>query len=205
MNTPKTPTAQEIAREIVDSYDVPGIEHRNSLREKITAALEEATRRRELPSRVESRAACTAYLEAGGEERYYWDACYSWMMSTRAPGHECVLPTGCSCYSGSLEPADDCPTHGVPDRRCAICGRFARAPAEKPLDGSGRCELQRLRDALEMMWDKYENGTPCYEEPEGQEGFIGNAVLLDDFEEGIVLTLIPATCTRKATAEKGSE
>jgi hypothetical protein len=35
-------------------------------------------------------------------------------------------------------------------------------------------------DLLEVLFDAYEDGPPCYEDPDEQSGFLGNAVRLDD-------------------------
>lgn len=48
---------------------------------------------------------------------------------------------------------------------------------------------QQLREALEFMYDKWENGTACYEE---HEGFVGNAFTLDNDDENRILRLIPS-------------
>lgn len=48
-------------------------------------------------------------------------------------------------------------------------------------------ELERLRalsnealDLLATIFDAYENGTPCYEDPDDCSGFLGYAIRLDD-------------------------
>lgn len=41
-------------------------------------------------------------------------------------------------------------------------------------------ELERGIDMLAMLFDKYENGPSCYEEPDERTGYLGNAVRLDD-------------------------
>lgn len=35
-------------------------------------------------------------------------------------------------------------------------------------------------DLLAEVFDAYENGTPCYEEPDEHGGFVGNAFILSD-------------------------
>lgn len=55
-----------------------------------------------------------------------------------------------------------------------------------------RLDKERLVDALEVMYDKYENGDPCFENPEELEGAMGNAVKLSFDEENEILALIPA-------------
>lgn len=59
---------------------------------------------------------------------------------------------------------------------------------------------QRLVEALEMMYDKWENGTPCYDDPEECSGSFGNAFKLSEAEEREVLSLIPqyAPATHRA-------
>lgn len=46
--------------------------------------------------------------------------------------------------------------------------------------------------ALTMMYDKWENGVQCFENPEDCEGSIGNAFKLSFAEEQTVLNLIVA-------------
>jgi hypothetical protein len=38
--------------------------------------------------------------------------------------HVCKKANYCSCSSQALEPDEDCGVHGVPDDRCAECGKF---------------------------------------------------------------------------------
>lgn len=52
-------------------------------------------------------------------------------------------------------------------------------------------EIERLRAALAMFYDKWEDGDPCYQDPEDFTGFLGNAVKLSESEEREVLALIP--------------
>lgn len=47
--------------------------------------------------------------------------------------HVCQYPRGCRCSVVGLEPEDDCPTHGWPERRCDICGRFLPYPKQADL------------------------------------------------------------------------
>ena len=57
-----------------------------------------------------------------------------------------------------------------------------------PADG----DAERLREALEMLYDAWENGAPCFENDGGnQDSFIGNAFELTYEEEQKVLKLIP--------------
>lgn len=51
-------------------------------------------------------------------------------------------------------------------------------------------QVKMLRDALGMMYDKWENGVSCYEDPEDYTGPIGNAFQLSLAEEQTVLNLI---------------
>ena len=48
-----------------------------------------------------------------------------------------------------------------------------------------------MRAALVMLYDKWEYGEPCYEEPDSMECYIGHAFKLSEAEENQVLTLIP--------------
>jgi len=59
------------------------------------------------------------------------DALKRW--NTRTPKevikkHTCQVDTGCSCYQGASEPAEDCAVHGSGTfpPRCATCGKFMR-------------------------------------------------------------------------------
>lgn len=62
--------------------------------------------------------------------------------------HECARPTGCTCYIGGLEPADDCPAHGNGEwpPRCAICGRFMKWPVYEEEDCARVAELADAQD-----------------------------------------------------------
>ncbi len=48
------------------------------------------------------------------------------------PPHICVAPTDCTCSSGALQPADNCPQHGTGEwpPRC-WCGRFLETNANR--------------------------------------------------------------------------
>ena len=37
---------------------------------------------------------------------------------------------GCMCGVLALDPSEDCPVHGFPRPRCAVCGRFLESAAE---------------------------------------------------------------------------
>ena len=39
---------------------------------------------------------------------------------------------------------------------------------------------EELIDLLEIMFSEYEYGTPCYENPDENEGYLGMAFRLDD-------------------------
>jgi hypothetical protein len=99
----------------------------------------------------------------------------------------------------------------IPHREgwCMDIGRpFARAilaAAAPPAPESGEpvaSEVQRLRDALELMWDRYENGDPCHDDTDDECGgnFIGNAVRLFEDEEREILALIPKMPTKPSRA-----
>ena len=51
-------------------------------------------------------------------------------------------------------------------------------------------ENERLREALTMLYDKWEDGDDCYEDPEDYGGFLGKAFKLSLEEENTVLALI---------------
>jgi DNA-binding transcriptional ArsR family regulator len=51
----------------------------------------------------------------------------------------------------------------------------------------------QLSEALEMLYDKWENGTPCYDDPEECSGFLGNAFELSEEEEAQALRALEAT------------
>lgn len=38
----------------------------------------------------------------------------------------------CSCYTGALEPNDNCPIHGYPLERCSYCGQFMKKVRASP-------------------------------------------------------------------------
>jgi len=50
----------------------------------------------------------------------------------------------------------------------------------------------KLERALTLLYDKWENGTPCFENPEDRNGPLGNAFRLSYEEENEVLELINA-------------
>ena len=55
---------------------------------------------------------------------------------------------------------------------------------------------KKLREALELMYDKWENGAPCFEDVEDEAGPLGNAFRLDNAEEAQVLSAL--ACVREA-------
>jgi len=75
------------------------------------------------------------------------------------------------------------------------------SPPQAPAAVQGDETEQRLRDALELMWDRYENGDPCHDSDDPAEGcFIGNAVRLFEDEESEILSLIPSTPAKPTRA-----
>ena len=50
--------------------------------------------------------------------------------------------------------------------------------------------LKKLTAALEMIYDKWENGDPCFEDLETLSGSLGNAFKLSYEEENQILELI---------------
>lgn len=67
----------------------------------------------------------------------------------------------------------------------------ARIEAKHSAPETSGNETERLRAALAMIYDKWEDGTPCYEDPEDFTGHLGNAVKLTAEEEMEILALIP--------------
>lgn len=61
----------------------------------------------------------------------------------------------------------------------AIDADRAMRAGEPAAVGSLNDENEAL-DLLEILFDAWENGIPCYEDPESHEEFIGNAFRLDD-------------------------
>ena len=53
-------------------------------------------------------------------------------------------------------------------------------------------ERDELRAALTMLYDKWENGDPCYQDADEANDSLGNAFKLTDEEEKQILALIPA-------------
>jgi hypothetical protein len=69
----------------------------------------------------------------------------------------------------------------------------------------GEDERNRLREALEMIYDKWENGDPCYEDADPTSGFMGNAFQLSSDEENQILALLPRERSVPETTEHNSE
>lgn len=62
-------------------------------------------------------------------------------------------------------------------------------------------EVERLKDALEMLYDKWEEGAPCFEDADNTGISLGNAFRLTEDEEAKILALIPSRrSTPKADA-----
>lgn len=62
---------------------------------------------------------------------------------------------------------------------------------------------EKCRIALSNLYDRWENGDPCYEYDDGEKGsFIGNAFLLSDEEETEILRLIPKERIVRGEGEK---
>jgi len=53
-------------------------------------------------------------------------------------------------------------------------------------------ELEAATKVLEMIYDKYEEGTSCYEDPDDCAGYVGNAVRLSGEEEDSILAVFEA-------------
>jgi hypothetical protein len=61
-------------------------------------------------------------------------------------------------------------------------------------------EVERLRTALAMIYDKWEEGTPSYQDPEDYTGYLGMAFKLTQEEEARILALLPPQ--RESPSEK---
>ena len=57
-------------------------------------------------------------------------------------------------------------------------------------------EVAALKDALALIYDRYEEGMGCYEDPEESAGYVGNAVRLSEDEENKIIALIPSDAAR---------
>jgi hypothetical protein len=56
---------------------------------------------------------------------------------------------------------------------------LAASPTPPAAQTVGRDEDEAL-DLLAILFDAWENGTPCYEEPESSDGYVGQAFRIDD-------------------------
>jgi hypothetical protein len=63
---------------------------------------------------------------------------------------------------------------------------------------AARAEVEALRTALAMMYDKWVDGDDCYEEPDTFSGFLGKAFQLSITEEDHVISLIGKDCHTRA-------
>ena len=54
------------------------------------------------------------------------------------------------------------------------------ALAEQPAQQEPLTDEELALSLLETLFDAYENGVPCYEDPETADGYIGHAFRLDD-------------------------
>lgn len=53
-----------------------------------------------------------------------------------------------------------------------------------PPDNAEAVRVEELLDLLELIYDGYENGAPCYETSDGENGsYLGNAFKLDHVQE----------------------
>jgi hypothetical protein len=95
----------------------------------------------------------------------------------------------------SSEP--DMPSNNETCQRFDAALATARAVLATPSETS---EVEKLRAALAMIYDKWEDGTPCYEDPEDFTGHLGNAFKLTQEEEAQILALLPPGPALKATA-----
>jgi hypothetical protein len=62
-------------------------------------------------------------------------------------------------------------------RRCSICKAYEGARRAEPSVAADHDEAVQL---LSAVFDAWENGDPCYEDPETQGGYLGMAFRLDD-------------------------
>lgn len=70
-------------------------------------------------------------------------------------------------------------------------------------EGAYQREIARLRAALEFLYDKWENGDPCYEDADSTGVSLGNAFRLSEAEEAEILALIPQQCTHLKLSADG--
>jgi hypothetical protein len=85
---------------------------------------------------------------------------------------------------------------------CKIIEQLGRAEAKIT---TLRAENKRLRDSLELVYDKWDNGVSCHESDEDgncEEGeYIGKAFDLSMNEEKEILSLIPTSRTGEKEAK----
>lgn len=70
---------------------------------------------------------------------------------------------------------------------CSECPRTAELSALRIAHDALKLRAERGRELLGLLYDKWENGTPCYEDVEECTGSLGNAFKLTDEEENGVL------------------
>ena len=86
---------------------------------------------------------------------------------------------------------------GEPDA-IRICGAAADAIEQLTLllaevnhiERGHKEEIDQLRAALTLMYDKWSDGDPCYDDPDNRSGYLGNAFKLDKGQEKEILELI---------------
>jgi len=115
---------------------------------------------------------------------------------------------------------EDCMSSGKDAAACEECipswdnAREQREAAIKAKAEEKDAELSRLRDenaalaaafmkcatALDGLYCQYEEGVPCYEDPEEESGYLGNAVKPSDEDENFILEALESagveTCLR---------
>ena len=57
-------------------------------------------------------------------------------------------------------------------------------------DHCAYCRVEDLQAALAMIYDKWENGDDCWQDPDNVDGFLGKAFQLSDVEENQILALL---------------
>jgi hypothetical protein len=77
-------------------------------------------------------------------------------------------------------------------------------PADEHQPTKEEWETHELRKALEMMYDRYENGVPVYEleDAEPTDEYLGNCVKITAQEEDEILLLIGGESTKQLILEK---
>lgn len=79
----------------------------------------------------------------------------------------------------------ECMVYHQPD--CALREKIAALEAEL---AAAKLHSERLKKALTLLYDSWENGDPCYSDPEECTGFMGNAFQLSDKDEAEILELL---------------